>query len=174
MKLNIAILLAAVQAAGVFSVAVPNPADAQVSAAEECGDLGVMRSFRSEELPNGIKSEEIRKCSNHPLGKDRHLDRASLAPMEADEREPYEKNFSPNNPQDTGIDALEKRDCYTDAPYGCSDGYCWKTCGGGGEWCWTASNGGFGSWFTCKTHSDCGQLTYACGRGFCDDCGCSC
>lgn len=31
---------------------------------------------------------------------------------------------------------LGKRDCYHDAPFGCTDGYCWKQCGvaGSGQW----------------------------------------
>ena len=167
MKLNVGILFAAAQVAGVFSAAVSN-------AAAECGDLGVMPSYRAEEIPKGVVAEEIRTCANHPLGRERHLDTASLAPKEADEREPSEINFTPADAVKSEANVLEERTCEYDAPYGCSKGYCWKVCGGGGEWCWTAANGGLGSWLTCTTWNDCGQITYACGRGLCDDCGCSC
>ncbi|KAK2764264.1 hypothetical protein FQN54_008956 [Arachnomyces sp. PD_36] len=172
MKFNIALLFAATQVAGVFSAALPAENNAASNAIEECGDLGVMRSYRAEELPKGVVAEEIRTCSNHPLGRERHLERASLAPKEADEREPSEMGWSPNN--SNGLETLEQRACEHDAPYGCSDGYCWKVCGGAGEWCWTAANGGLGDWLTCSQWNDCGQHTYFCGRGFCDDCGCSC
>jgi hypothetical protein len=167
MKFNAAILFAA-HIAGAFSATVPNAA-----AIEECGDLGVMPSLRAEELPEGVVLEKFRTCREHPLGNDLHLERASLAPMGADENEPeVDPDLTPN-PTPTVIDALEKRACETKAPYGCSDGYCWKVCGGAGEWCWTAANGGFGDWLTCNQWNDCGTVTYACSR-LCDSCGCSC
>ncbi|PLN82634.1 hypothetical protein BDW42DRAFT_192839 [Aspergillus taichungensis] len=65
-------------------------------------------------------------------------------------------------------------------PYGCSkDGYCWKTCGQGGEWCWSAYENGTGSWKTCGTAEDCNPASdeadkVACATGGCDTCGCSC
>ncbi|KAH7027953.1 uncharacterized protein B0I36DRAFT_433113 [Microdochium trichocladiopsis] len=72
---------------------------------------------------------------------------------------------------------LGRRDCYHDAPFGCTDGYCWKQCGatGSGQWCWTAGNGGFGEWIGCSTNQQCNQQQdCGVGPGDCGSCGCSC
>ncbi|THU83523.1 hypothetical protein K435DRAFT_871193 [Dendrothele bispora CBS 962.96] len=84
-----------------------------------------------------------------------------------------------------GNSSLAKRDCWFGKPVGCTNGFCWKTCGnkGDGSWCWTASNKGTctgcGEWFTCSKDSDC-NANMPCGQDDpttpqkCDDCGCSC
>ncbi|KAL4901519.1 hypothetical protein BDW74DRAFT_84033 [Aspergillus multicolor] len=149
----------------------------------ECGDLDVMR-VSAADLPAGVSPIDVRKCLDHPLGRNRHVKGASLAPLNA-----VEPSFFNNGTVNTGTDtdtspadlearssALQERACYKDAPYGCSGGYCWKACGNTdkGEWCWTANKAGLGSWITCSKWQDCGTATYACGRGGCPSCGCSC
>ncbi|KXJ90353.1 hypothetical protein Micbo1qcDRAFT_205202 [Microdochium bolleyi] len=92
-----------------------------------------------------IDPNDIRKCKEHPLG--------------------------------SATAVLGKRECYHDAPFGCTDGYCWKQCGvaGSGQWCWTASNGGFGQWIGCSTNQQCNaQQDCGVGPADCDSCGCSC
>lgn len=38
-------------------------------AAEECGDLGVMH-VDPKNLPEGVTLADVRKCADHPLGRD--------------------------------------------------------------------------------------------------------
>jgi len=40
------------------------------------------------------------------------------------------------HPLGSATAAIQKRDCYYDAPFGCHKGYCWKQCGtqGSGQW----------------------------------------
>lgn len=82
-----------------------------------------------------------------------------------------------NHPLGAVHQTLHKRDCWFDAPVGCSKGYCWKTCGarGSGKWCWTAENEGYGDWISCNTDEDCSAAA-ACGVGGkdCTACGCDC
>lgn len=69
------------------------------------------------------------------------------------------------------------RDCYYGAPYGCTKGYCWRTCGSDGERCWLAARGGSGDWLKCSNADECapGNIGGAgCGKGDCDNCACSC
>lgn len=114
---------------------------------ETCGTLGVMDA--SDSLSAGATTENVRKCAEHPLTN------GTLPGLSEDKENSASK-------------------CYFDAPYGCSDGYCWKACGNNGEWCWTAKNGGTGDWYTCSASTQCGDSdTYACGQG-CSSCGCSC
>ncbi|RAK75437.1 uncharacterized protein BO72DRAFT_382505 [Aspergillus fijiensis CBS 313.89] len=153
----------------------------------ECGDLDVM-TVDPADLPAGVAPSDVRKCLDHPLGRNRHVKGASLAPLDA-----VDVAFWQNSTVDTvtgtgsspvearsdgldGLEALEKRSCYKDAPYGCSGGYCWKACGNTnkGEWCWTAAKAGLGAWIKCSKWQDCGTATYACGRGGCPACGCGC
>ncbi|PGH06088.1 hypothetical protein AJ79_06622 [Helicocarpus griseus UAMH5409] len=70
---------------------------------------------------------------------------------------------------------IQKRDCWYKEPVGCTDGWCWKTCGegGSGKWCWTAAADGNGDWLKCNAASDCSAAA-ACGVGNCDACGCDC
>lgn len=145
-----------------LSVALPDAAAADAMA---CRDLGGVMRIKSSELPEGVSVSDVRKCVEHPHGRQRILDKASLAPFEAN------STLAERVPLD-----LEERDaqkCYNAAPYGCDGGYCWKSCGKKGQWCWTAHKGGLGSWIKCKTFHDCGQATYACGRGGASG-GCSC
>ncbi|KAI8962745.1 hypothetical protein F5Y11DRAFT_181488 [Daldinia sp. FL1419] len=104
------------------------------------------------QLPEGIDAGAVRKCVEHPLGS---ASEESIAKREG---------------------ALFERDCWYGKSHGCSKGYCWKTCGDG-PWCWTARNGGFGDWYTCKSDNDC-QTSYSCGESAggkeCKKCGCSC
>ncbi|KAL3429189.1 hypothetical protein BDV09DRAFT_190345 [Aspergillus tetrazonus] len=109
---------------------------------------------------------DVRKCLDHPLGWNRHVKGASLAPLDA---------TSPVEARSGSLGALEERACYKDAPYGCSGGYCWKAWNiNKGEWCWTAKKAGLGAWIKCSKWQDCGTTTYACGRGGCPACGCGC
>ncbi|OAA49719.1 hypothetical protein ISF_09422 [Cordyceps fumosorosea ARSEF 2679] len=88
-------------------------------------------------------ASKTRLCAEHPLG---HLDPS---------------------------DDLSKRRCWNGKPVGCSRGYCWHTCGGGGQWCWAAEGDGTGPWITCKNDSQCSSIM-ACGAGNCKRCGCTC
>ncbi|KAF2966352.1 hypothetical protein GQX73_g7221 [Xylaria multiplex] len=111
---------------------------------DECG-TGGLYSVDISTLPEGVNPNGLRKCAEHPVA-------------------------------NTTIAALEKRDCYYGAkPYGCTDGFCWKKCStnGGGQWCWTAANGGFGDWIKCSSDDQCNAFQ-ACGLGECQACGCSC
>ncbi|PHH75066.1 hypothetical protein CDD80_2651 [Ophiocordyceps camponoti-rufipedis] len=71
--------------------------------------------------------------------------------------------------------SLNRRDCWYGNASGCSKGYCYRSCGtpGSGQWCWSANNGGLGSWIGCSKDSDC-NTGMACGIGGCKSCGCSC
>ncbi|KAI1850264.1 hypothetical protein JX265_002162 [Neoarthrinium moseri] len=146
----------------VFQVLVKADEAATAAAAAQCGDLGVL-SFNAKDLPDGVNASDVRNCAEHPLGNGNMLKR---------------DNDNETTTESRGLDLLSPRDCYDKAPYGCTDGYCWKACGsaGDGKWCWTANNGGLGSWITCKTYNDCGgSALYACGKGLnCKTCGCSC
>ncbi|KXJ89963.1 hypothetical protein Micbo1qcDRAFT_205587 [Microdochium bolleyi] len=127
-------------------------ASGAVSAAASNDNTSEACAFGGEYHPNldALKGTEIdpnniRKCKEHPKG--------------------------------SATAALAKRDCFYDAPYGCHEGYCWKQCGvqGSGQWCWTASNGGFGPWIGCSTNAQCnGQQDCGVGPADCDSCGCSC
>ncbi|KAI0160970.1 hypothetical protein GGR52DRAFT_154080 [Hypoxylon sp. FL1284] len=147
MKTNNAILLLAVQA---FSVlASPSPV---ATNADDCGSLGVMDLTQ---IPAGVDLSAVRKCLEHPLGP---------AP-----------NDNASSPLEQRSLDLEKRDCWYGKPFGCTEGYCWKSCGDG-PWCYTAHNDGFGDWYTCKSDKDCLE-SYPCGQkagGDCASCGCSC
>ncbi|KAJ7062581.1 hypothetical protein C8F01DRAFT_1134608 [Mycena amicta] len=126
--------------------------------ADECGAFGVMEV--PDILPQGVNPANIRKCAGHPL----------------------EVNGTSANRNGFHEEGLVGRACVTSGPtVGCTKGqdgvgYCWKVCGTGGQWCWTASNGGFGGWDTCITASDCGtdNNQFGCGAGGCSSCGCSC
>ncbi|PWY76124.1 hypothetical protein BO94DRAFT_538503 [Aspergillus sclerotioniger CBS 115572] len=139
----------------------------------ECGDLDIMAVSKAD-LPEGVSPSDVRKCKDHPLGRNRSLEGASLAPQ--DDIDP---SLSINTTATSEVEArsdlntLGERSCYSAAPYGCSKGYCWKACGENGEWCWTARKAGVGAWYTCSTYKDCGTTTYACGVG-CPSCGCGC
>ncbi|KAH8896086.1 hypothetical protein GQ53DRAFT_803699 [Thozetella sp. PMI_491] len=107
-----------------------------LDAAAYCGDLGVMEA--PDTLPNGVMAANIRKCAAHPV---------AIESVKQDGSR------------------LELRSCDTSTPYGCSKGYCWKRCGASGEWCWTASNKGFGDWWTCTTWEQCHMdQAYSCGE----------
>ncbi|CAG5188703.1 uncharacterized protein ALTATR162_LOCUS12012 [Alternaria atra] len=72
---------------------------------------------------------------------------------------------------------LDRRACYSAAPYGCDMGKkrCWKVCGDGGKWCWTAKGDGSGDWIGCTDWGSCNQQQ-SCGKN-ChhpEECGCGC
>ncbi|KAL3952232.1 hypothetical protein ACCO45_013949 [Purpureocillium lilacinum] len=50
---------------------------------------------------------------------------------------------------------IQKRRCWRGQKGGCSHGYCYRRCGEGGEWCWTARNRGVGAWISCKSDDEC-------------------
>ncbi|KAI9371050.1 hypothetical protein BJX61DRAFT_512793 [Aspergillus egyptiacus] len=154
------------------------PRAAEGDAVVECGDLDVMR-VNAADLPEGVTPRNVRKCLEHPLGRNRDVKGASLAPLDAVDDSFYNSTDSDTSPVEARSDGLgtqEERACYHKAPYGCSRGYCWKACGDKekGEWCWTAENLGWGDWDTCSSWRDCGVKTYSCGRGCPFSCGCSC
>ncbi|KAG6007736.1 hypothetical protein E4U21_005575 [Claviceps maximensis] len=114
-------------------------------AEQECGGLGVM-NVDPATLPEGVDPANVRKCLNHPEGL-----------LQRDE----EKN-------------LFARECWYRDDFGCSkSGWCYKTCGANGQWCWAAQNGGYGSWIGCSSFRDCNK-EMACGQGNCKACGCNC
>ncbi|KAH9882683.1 hypothetical protein J1614_000919 [Plenodomus biglobosus] len=134
--------------------------------AQECGALDIM------EIPDGANPNDYRHCKSHPLGPDRRIyANQDLA-----------AGVDPSPKRDLGavkaadIFGREALACWWDAPLGCTDGYCWKSCGNPGEWCWTAYNNGVGDWARCGRAGDC-QASDACGQG-CKSgdkaCGCSC
>lgn len=165
MKFTLALLFIATQACSVLSAAVSS------SAADQCGELGVMQ-FNASSLPEGVTPEDVRTCADHPYGRNRPTEGASYAPSD--------KSTTREIADAAAAGLLAARDddsCYYKAPYGCSGGYCWKTCSKAskGEWCWTAKLGGYGAWYECKTWADCGTTTYSCGEGYlCPSCGCGC
>ncbi|RYN41370.1 hypothetical protein AA0113_g6740 [Alternaria arborescens] len=72
---------------------------------------------------------------------------------------------------------LDKRACWSGSPYGCDLGKkrCWKVCGDGGQWCWTAGGDGSGAWNGCTDWGSCSQQQ-SCGKN-CNnpkECDCSC
>jgi hypothetical protein len=155
------------------------PRAAEGDSVVECGNLDVM-TIDPVDLPAGVALSDVRKCLDHPLGRNRHVKGASLAPLDAVDASFYnsavDTGTSPVEPRSDSLGVFEERACYKDAPYGCSGGYCWKACGNinKGEWCWTAKKAGLGAWIKCSKWQDCGITTYACGRGGCPACGCGC
>lgn len=159
MKVTISIIAILLQARNTLSATT-------AELAEECGALGIM------EIPADASLADYRHCNSHPLGPDRRI--------------------YANQDLALGIDPSPKRDlgavkaagifgraaqaCWWDAPLGCTNGYCWKSCGKAGEWCWTAYNNGVGDWARCERAEDCNSEE-ACGQG-CKEgdksCGCSC
>ncbi len=149
----------------------------QLTAEEICGNLGVL-TLTSQELSLVKDKSAVRMCADHPLGRNRTLDvnaGASLAPWSSEQA----KGKEISTPAPRRI--LQDRACELAAPYGCADGYCWKTCGavGRGYWCWTATNYGTGAWNKCKAWYHCSpdnDAGYGCGRN-CKIpfvCGCGC
>ncbi|RAL15150.1 uncharacterized protein BO97DRAFT_240129 [Aspergillus homomorphus CBS 101889] len=98
----------------------------------------------ASDLPEGVSPSDVHKCKNHPLGRNRQVKDASLAPLD----DAMNPSILTTNPAISAVETrsetcvLEERACYKDAPYGCSGGYCWKTCGrrvvldGQEGWCW--------------------------------------
>ncbi|KAF8132732.1 hypothetical protein K438DRAFT_1641960, partial [Mycena galopus ATCC 62051] len=119
-----------------------------------CGALGVMKV--PDVLPEGVNPTDIRKCAGHPV------------------------EINGTRANHDGFQGLVGCACVTSAQFGCSEfngvGYCWNVCGTGGEWCWTANNGGFGGWDMCISVNHCGtdNNAYRCGASGCARCDCSC
>lgn len=156
MKFNVGIIFAAVAFTRVFSIAVPDD-----DAAARCGSLGIMSL---DDIPEDARAGNVRKCAGHPLGHNRPFEGTSFAPMD-DSAETAVASTNTSN--------LQERACWFDSEYGCTKKFCWKVCGNGGKWCWTASNGGYGPWRTCSSYHDC-KKSFPCGKGCGSDCGCSC
>lgn len=133
-----------------------------------CGDLGVMKAD-PDNLPDNVDITDLRLCADHPMGRNRTVEGLTPVPVET----------TTSAVADTGLSGIEKRACYFGADKGCSNGYCWKMCGGSdGAWCWTAESSGTGPWRKCSKDSDCGTAGWGFGCGTnCKDkgvCGCSC
>jgi hypothetical protein len=196
MKLRAALISMVMLAlSSALTVPAPRAAEGEGDPAAECGALGVM-TFDPADLPEGVLPSDVRKCRDHPLGRNRHLESASLAPPNAMRGSFGNSTSDRASDTDAEIDTdttrvevearseldldlaagtREQAACEWKAEYGCSvGGYCWKTCGPKGQWCWTASKGGIGSWTKCKTWRDCGTHTYFCARGLGPSSGCSC
>ncbi|KAK2592410.1 hypothetical protein QQS21_009893 [Conoideocrella luteorostrata] len=144
--------------AALTMAAATDVSSAAIHAQAVCGDLGVM-NIAPENLHADTAASDVRMCAEHPLGRNRSLDPAkgaSLAPLENGDKTVL----------DNPLNSPDKRACYTKAPYGCSGGYCWKSCGNKGEWCWTAGAWGAGSWAKCKRFQDCGTggINFGCGK----------
>ncbi|KAL0939906.1 uncharacterized protein CTRU02_206516 [Colletotrichum truncatum] len=150
------------------AVLLANPILAGVAPAEAaavCGSLGVMTYTDAAVALKGADPAMVRACKEHPLGPSVRPSGAVVSP-------------GSSNAKRNLIGRQEEPDaCLKDnePSFGCTDGYCWKRCGeGAGRWCWTAWNGGFGSWRTCGANRDCGSAAgSACGEG-CSRCGCGC
>ncbi|OHE92466.1 hypothetical protein CORC01_12257 [Colletotrichum orchidophilum] len=162
---------------------------APATAAEKCGNLGVMAyTAASLDAAGGVDPAQIRACQEHPLGPDPRPEHA-VGPR------PQASPTPTPSPASSSIEDVDGKEgnstvshwgwgwhhggwgnCWDVDPgdYGCSGGYCYKACDGDGRWCWTARNKGYGSWKKCDTKSDCANMDdLACGRG-CKSCGCSC
>ncbi|KAL0931075.1 uncharacterized protein CTRU02_213810 [Colletotrichum truncatum] len=141
---------------------------APATAAEECGSLGVM-TYTDASLLEGVDLTQIRTCRDHPLGPGA---RPSAPPAQGPggSAEAKRDAFGEMLVRQEGTDA-----CWYGDSTGCTNGYCWKTCGDKGRWCWTAWNKGWGNWRTCSKSSDCKKNSDAeGGEGGCKACGCSC
>ena len=74
----------------------------------------------------------------HPLGHDRgNMSETSFAPSTFRNAALKQNVELPNDIKKE--DGSESRACWFGSPYGCSKSYCWTTCGGDGEWCWTVT-----------------------------------
>ncbi|PYI16961.1 hypothetical protein BO99DRAFT_404687 [Aspergillus violaceofuscus CBS 115571] len=65
----------------------------------ECGNLDVM-TVDPADLPAGVAPRDVRKCLDHPLGRNRHVKGASLAPLDA-----VDVSFWNNSTVDAGAGA---------------------------------------------------------------------
>jgi len=95
------------------------------------------------------------------------------SPVDPTEAGPDALGVSPANLYDT----LTKRECWYGKPFGCSKGYCYKTCGDAGSWCWMADTQ-TKQWVGCGDDDRCRKEFLRgradCNLGPCKDCGCSC
>ncbi|KAJ6261627.1 hypothetical protein Dda_4297 [Drechslerella dactyloides] len=168
MKVTAAALFLIAQFSGAMAAAVS--ADAA-----ECGSLGVLDT---KNVRAGADLSKLRKCSGHPMGRDRDLEHALLGPLISADSEAAQ-NAAPLDARSV-IPALSGRGanaCWFGASYGCSKNFCWRNCGPNGQWCWTATNSGSGEWIGCNAASQCADLNAACGKDCKKDdksCGCSC
>ncbi|KAF3310803.1 hypothetical protein TWF173_009160 [Orbilia oligospora] len=167
MKFNTAIVLFAAQISGGFAAAVS-------SAAAECGSLGVLE-IDLNDLPAGVDPSALRKCAGHPLGHTRDLKKTTYTPLTPEEIERAQNVELDARSVIPALSGRAANACWFGASSGCTDGYCWKSCGNNGEWCWTAANGGSGNWLQCNSANQCGTGE-ACGKGCkkSKSCGCSC
>lgn len=153
---NILALLAC-QVIGINSMPATSEAVAQSEAEleAECGALGVYKPDL-DSLPDYVDRTKIRKCAGHPASLTRQVDV---------EQASGKRNEVP--------DTLTKRgECWYGKTWGCTDGYCWKTCNKGkGTWCWMAFNYGKGDWMGCSKGADDPYCKPFSGNGYTVDCG---
>jgi hypothetical protein len=128
----------------------------EVNAESICGELGVMK-INADDLPDGASPKDVRMCAKHPHGRNRTLDPsegASLPPAYASMQNPPGKTH-------TEVSHINGRSGDSGSPFGCSRGWCWRSCGTpgheGGKWCWAAAEHGTGEWKTCKNWHQCGS-----------------
>ncbi|KAL3488416.1 hypothetical protein BJX62DRAFT_240110 [Aspergillus germanicus] len=114
-------------------VPAPRAAEGEGNPVAECGALGVM-TFDPADLPEGVLPSDVRKCRDHPLGRNRHDKDASLAPLDAVRVDSSfyngtdsdtDRGTSPvGGSSDLDLDTSDdKQACYYDAPYGLRDSY---------------------------------------------------
>ncbi|KAJ6022460.1 uncharacterized protein N7446_012812 [Penicillium canescens] len=77
MQITKNLILLAVCAATASAVTVPDTA-----IVDECSNLGGVMSIPDHELPEGVEPSDVRRCIEHPLGRERYLEDASLAPWD--------------------------------------------------------------------------------------------
>jgi hypothetical protein len=124
---------------------------------EECGDLGVL------DVPEGQLESEVRHCAEHPRNGD--------SPAAFDRRN-RRGSISIADSAATDIFGRAEQKCWYGASLGCRKGYCWKTCGKRGNWCWLTAFGPSGPWLECSRTSDCDSTVAVCSGGNCKACGC--
>ncbi|KAK6336196.1 hypothetical protein TWF696_001759 [Orbilia brochopaga] len=162
-------------AAALLLIAQFSGALAASTVAAECGSLGVLNT---DNLPAGVDPSAVRKCDGHPLGRDRAVNTALLTPATAEELQAAQNGGALD--ARSVVKALSGRAtnaCWFGASSGCTKGYCWRNCGPNGQWCWTATNSGYGDWIQCRDAGSCADSNAACGQGCKPDnkaCGCSC
>lgn len=121
--------------------------------------------------PNDANTDAAKTCGD--LGVITSKDLAGTAPQNSRLCREH-----PNSLVNGGMGPNAAQKCWYGAPYGCSKGYCFRTCSSPvkGSWCWiTREGGGAEEWKTCSRDEDCksGGVCSPKVSG-CKSCGCSC
>lgn len=137
------------------------------------------RGSISVEEYKASREADLQARSEGPPGAD---DRGSITVEEFKAERDAKLNARSDSASEDELEAtspnpLSKRACWFGNNYGCSKNYCYKRCGGNGQWCWLAAGGGKGPWLKCSVDSQCSPGNTrgsGCGVGDCKACGCSC